>query len=612
MLCVQQMLKSFTALILLFFLFTGPGMAGSDLPVFDPRPKDPSGPDAAKTGRYIIHLKTPSGERELKAFGTQALRKAQKEAVRTLQDRFIEKISPNKVIIKRRFDYTRSLAVEASAEAVKTLEKMNEVDFVEPDYPFQIHTAQGIPLMNAPAVRSVYAGQGVSIAVLDTGIDYTHAALGGSGFPNAKVIGGYDFGDDDADPMDTQGHGTSCAGIAAGDAAGTGNYMGGVAKDARLYALKVTQGSTGTAYNSDIIGGMEWCIDHAEDNPAYPIKIISISLGGGKYSTVCDSAFSSFARTAAIALSAGITLFASSGNDGYCGSLASPACVSPIISVGAVFDANIGGVGFCVSPDSCAPNQGTHASCGTDPVAWVYSPAADMVAPYTNIATFLDILAPSHNATAPHAGGGYVAAFGGTSAACPYAAGAAACLQSAVHTAHGYFLTPEQVREEMTVSGTMIQYTGTGFSMDKPRINLGEMDMDSDGLPSAWEIQYYGSIETPVDTDTDADGLTALEEYQNHTDPTDGDTDNDGMPDGWEVAHGLDPLTHDADGDPDGDNYTNIQEYLAMTDPGEKNSYPLPVPAGRPFLTGLAFLALAGLGMRAIRKAKGRTKDRPA
>jgi subtilisin family serine protease len=603
------MLKSFTALILFFSLLTGTIMADTALPVFDPRQKDQAGPDAAKTGRYIIHLKKPSGERELKAFNTKALRRAQKEAVRTLQDRFIKKISPDKVTIKRRFDYTRSLAVEASAEAVKRLEKMDEVDFVEPDYPFHIHTAQGIPLMNAPGVRSVYAGQGVSIAVLDSGIDYTHAALGGSGFPNAKVIGGYDFGDDDADPMDTQGHGTSCAGIAAGDAAGTGNYMGGVAKDARLYALKVTQGSTGTAYNSDIVAGMEWCIDHAEDNPDYPIKVISISLGGGKYDTACDSEFSTFARTAAIAVSAGITLFASSGNDGYCGSLASPACVSHIISVGAVFDANIGGAGFCVSQDSCAPNQGTHAFCGADPVAWVYATAADKVAPYTNISTLLDILAPSHNATTLTIGGGYAAAFGGTSAACPYAAAAAACLQSAVHTAHGYFLTPEQIRAEMTAFGTMIRYTGTDFSMDKPRINLGEMDMDSDGLPSAWEIRYFGSIEPPADADTDADGLTALGEYQNLTDPTDGDTDDDGMPDGWEAGHGLDPLVNDADGDPDGDNYTNITEYLALTDPGDKDSYPLPLPAGRPFLTGLAFLVLAGLGMKAIRKTKGRTKE---
>src|SRR4051812_31521263 len=58
-------------------------------------------------------------------------------------------------------------------------------------------------------------GAGQAIAVIDTGIDYTHAFLGGGLGPGYKVVGGYDFVDDDSDPMDTYGHGTEVAGVLA-------------------------------------------------------------------------------------------------------------------------------------------------------------------------------------------------------------------------------------------------------------------------------------------------------------------------------------------------------------------------------------------------------------
>ncbi|MBC8417309.1 MAG: S8 family serine peptidase, partial [Desulfobacterales bacterium] len=94
--------------------------------------------------------------------------------------------------------------------------------------------------MNASTTRSTYNGSGLAIAICDTGIDYTHSKLGNGGFPNSKVIGGYDFGDNDSNPMDLEGHGTACAGIAAGDLGTVGDYIGGVAYGAKLYALKIS------------------------------------------------------------------------------------------------------------------------------------------------------------------------------------------------------------------------------------------------------------------------------------------------------------------------------------------------------------------------------------
>src|SRR5690606_35013809 len=105
-----------------------------------------------------------------------------------------------------------------------------EVEEVVPEFFVEKHLAQGIPLMGASTVRSTYDGTGVSIAIIDDGLDYNHPRLGGGSFPNAKVIGGRDIARNDANPLYTpNSHGTACAGIAAGDLGTSGDYIGGVA-----------------------------------------------------------------------------------------------------------------------------------------------------------------------------------------------------------------------------------------------------------------------------------------------------------------------------------------------------------------------------------------------
>ncbi len=78
------------------------------------------------------------------------------------------------------------------------------------------------------------------------------------------------------------------------------------------------------------------------------------------------------------------------------------------------------------------------------------------------------------------------------------------------------------------------------------------------------------------DPDTDGDGLNLSEERLHGTDPSRPDTDDDGLPDGWEVANHLDPLSatglNGAEGDPDQDRATNLQEFLAQTNPRDARS----------------------------------------
>ena len=80
-------------------------------------------------------------------------------------------------------------------------------------------------------------GTGMVVAVIDTGVDYTHPDLGGGFGPNYKVIGGYDFRDNDNNPMDVDGHGTRDTGIVAAN-----GKVVGVAPNSKILSYRNWQG----------------------------------------------------------------------------------------------------------------------------------------------------------------------------------------------------------------------------------------------------------------------------------------------------------------------------------------------------------------------------------
>ena len=142
-------------------------------------------------------------------------------------------------------------------------------------------------------------GTGTAIGIIDTGIDYMHPDLGGAKFPNAKVVGGYDFADDDSNPMDIQGHGTHVAGIAAAD-----GKVQGVAPKAKLYAYKVFRDKGGGAADGDIIAALDRSVRDR-------CTVVNLSLGtsGGTADTPENEAINN-------AVKAGVVVVAATGNSG--------------------------------------------------------------------------------------------------------------------------------------------------------------------------------------------------------------------------------------------------------------------------------------------------------
>ncbi|MGJ9457658.1 S8 family serine peptidase [Oceanobacillus sp. CF4.6] len=173
-------------------------------------------------------------------------------------------------------------------------------------------------------------GNGITIAVIDTGI-HPHEDLI---TPSNRIIAFQDFINGQNEPYDDNGHGTHCAGDAAGNGnLSNGRYVG-PAPEASIIGIKVLD-EQGSGRLSTIIEGLEWCMDHKE---AHNIRIISLSLGAPAYESFRDDPLS---RAAQKAWHQGIVVCAAAGNSGPAAATISTPAIDPfIITVGSTDDQN--------------------------------------------------------------------------------------------------------------------------------------------------------------------------------------------------------------------------------------------------------------------------------
>lgn len=283
------------------------------------------------------------------------------------------------------YKYISAVAADLSEQAIENLKKDNKIVYIEPDCEVSVleeAVPWGITRIGTPLVHTNgNKGTGINIAIIDTGINYNHPDL----CDNYK--GGYDFVNDDADPLDDNGHGTHCAGIIA--AADNDIGVIGVAPEANLYSLKMVN-STGSGNVSDLIAAIEWAIETRKDtDTSNDIQIISMSLGLNSGVTALETACSQ-------AYNSGILLVAAAGNDGNRGGTGNtvdyPGAYSSVIAVTAT---------------NSADKRASFSSTG---------PAVELAAPGVNIlSTYQDSFA----------------SLNGTSMACPHVAGTAALVLAA-------------------------------------------------------------------------------------------------------------------------------------------------------------------------------------
>ncbi len=326
--------------------------------------------------------------------------------------------------VRRVFDNLGLYSCRLSLRQIRELMERPEVSKIYLDRKVYALLDTATPATRAPQVwEGQNRGEGVTIAVVDTGID-PHPDLTR---PDNRIVAFKDFVGGLSEPYDDNGHGTHVAGCAAGNGyASDGKYQG-TAPGARLVGVKVLD-KTGAGNLSDVIAGIKWCIDNRD---RYNIRIISLSLGSPPSGSWRDDPV---CRVVEEAWNHGITVVAAAGNSGpEPGTISSPGNHPRIITVGASDD-----------NDTADPGNDTIASFSSrGPTAdGVEKP--DLVAPGVDITSlrvpgsYLDKMSPDNRT------GSQYLTLSGTSMSTPIVSGIAALILSA-HPE----LTPDQVKQRL-------------------------------------------------------------------------------------------------------------------------------------------------------------------
>jgi subtilisin family serine protease len=367
------------------------------------------------------------------------------------KSKVMSKLNSNEFILNKNWDTLNAFSGFISLEGLTKLSYDPDVIKVDLDVGGEGGLNQSRPVINADDVHNAgFTGQGVTVAVLDTGIDTNGFDLeddivaqqcfceneNGSGCcPNGNSA---QSGNGSAE--DDNGHGTNISGIITSD-----GFIApvGIAPDAKIVAVKVLDNTNSFSNTAQIISGLEWVLMNRPD-----VDVINMSLGTSTlFEEICDNvaAFNmALQEVIKNLVDSGVVVFASTQNDGSIISIASPACLSSTISVGAVYDGDNG----TVEALGCV-DQNT---------------SKDKVPCFSNSSEDVDLLAPGSRITSTGNTVG-ISTQSGTSQACAHASASAALLLEADSN-----LTHDDIRQVLRDTGVGVQDDRNGIFF--PRINV--------------------------------------------------------------------------------------------------------------------------------------------
>jgi subtilisin family serine protease len=343
-------------------------------------------------------------------------------------DALARDFSPAGVHVLRRFPYLATVYAHVPVDALSALAADPRVEGVAANHKVHALDADGRSLMHVDQIQPPWNGAGVGIAIVDTGVDFTHPDLAPVGSKTIALFDDYHTKGDAAYGKDDNGHGTEVAGIAAGTGSGNAAAIG-VAPAATIVSVKVLD-STGQANDTQILAGINAILASISGGNPYNIRAANFSLGG--YETdngpgeaavpqqPCDAEGLPLVNAFQQLINAGVVPVVAAGNGGCTNGVSWPACISTSLAVGAVYDASVSGGIQYSDAQQCGGANG--CSDVVDNVG--------QVACFTDSGGKLDVWAPTCT-IAPTMNGGYDSLFCGTSASAAFGSGMVALLSQA-------------------------------------------------------------------------------------------------------------------------------------------------------------------------------------
>ncbi|KZN57229.1 hypothetical protein N474_08490 [Pseudoalteromonas luteoviolacea CPMOR-2] len=278
-----------------------------------------------------------------------AIETAQQDVTQQL----VEEIADVKVVGSTKV-LASTLIVEASAEALAQIKNNKNVERVLPLRDYELHVADANEYIKAAPVNIAgYTGKGQKVAVLDTGIDYTHKVFGGAGtkeayeaaqadpravtWPQGQVVGGYDHMRDDPDPIESDPNfpdPTSPDDGASSHGTSVSHSVTGIAPDVELYVYSVCGGGCPFAAQ---LGALEDAMDpNGDGDISDRVDVINMSLGG-EFGSTETSAIDGTQYLIHKLVKLGTNVVISAGNDGnHPFRIGGPSTTPNALSVGAM------------------------------------------------------------------------------------------------------------------------------------------------------------------------------------------------------------------------------------------------------------------------------------